>query len=297
MVTMYLTLGKNLSIGVTWDGGWNLEVIPWKNLDDIRIYNRQLSQEEITALFNILTAPPLISPANNSTNVSLTPTLVWNSLSGATGYKVKISNDSTFTNVTDSADVTTNQYTVPSGKLSYNIKYYWKVAGYNTYGTGMWSIIWNFTTLNPLPAQVTLLSPANGSTGISLTPTLFWNTAANATAYTVQVSPLSNFSLIVDSATVTTNQRTIPAGKLNVASTYFWRVRGVDSSGNGPWSDTWNFSTLITNIQKLNSEIPREYKLHPNHPNPFNPVAEHRIRFTKVNVYKYIYIYYSWRRI
>lgn len=257
-------------------------------LDDIRMYNRELSQQEVSILYGLFTAPTLISPSNNSTGVSVTPTLVWNTVSGATGYKVKISSDSTFFIVTDSANVTTNQYTVPSGKLNYSTKYYWRVAGYNSYVVGVWSSIWNFTTINPLPLQVTLISPANNSTGMSLTPTLLWNTATNATSYKVEVSPLNNFSLIVDSATVTTNQRTIPAGKLNVASTYFWRVRGVNIYGNGPWSTVWNFSTLLTGVQQLGSEIPKEYKLYDNYPNPFNPVTTIKFDIQKQGLTKII---------
>lgn len=221
-----------------------------------------------------LLVPILISPQNNSVDLSLTPVLVWNALSEATGYKVNISTDSNFVSITDSATVTTNQYSIPSGKLSYNTKYYWKVAGYNTYGTGQYSTAWNFTTLNPLPLQVTLLSPANGSSNVTLTPTLFWNTAANATSYRVQVSPNSAFSYIVDSATVTTNQRTIPAGKINVATTYYWRVQGVNSFGNGTWSSAWNFFTIVTAAQKIGIEVPTEYKLYDNYPNPFNPVTK-----------------------
>lgn len=278
----------NPEIGVTFGCAYDATLHEWMSgkLDDIGIWNRALTQAEITALYNnspVLLSPTLISPSNNSFELPLTPTLVWTTVSGVIGYKVKISNDSTFASVTDSATVTTNQYAVASGKLNYNTKYYWKIAGYNTYGTGQYSTTWNFSTLNPLPLQVTLISPSNGSNNLTLTPTLFWNTSTNSTGYRVQVSPTNTFSFIVDSATVTTNQRTIPAGKLNIATTYYWKVQGVNNFGNGPWSDTWNFFTVISGINPLGTEIPKEYKMYENYPNPFNPTTKIRFDLPKTS--------------
>ncbi|MCE1166277.1 MAG: T9SS type A sorting domain-containing protein [Bacteroidetes bacterium] len=99
-----------------------------------------------------------------------------------------------------------------------------------------------------------------------------------------------NFGFIVDSATVYTNQRTIPNGKLNLASTYYWKVAAINSLGFGPWSETWNFSTAINHITKIGSEIPTSFSLSQNYPNPFNPTT--KIKFdiptfsnVRINIY------------
>jgi hypothetical protein len=141
-----------------------------------------------------------------------------------------------------------------------------------------------------LPTTPTLISPSNHSINVSFTPTLFWNTVSGAINYKVQVSTNTGFTNIVDSATVSTNQRTIPAGKLNLASTYYWRVNATNANGTGNWSEVWDFTTIITGVQKITSEIPNEYKLYNNYPNPFNPVTN--IKFdmpkssdTKITVY------------
>jgi len=128
--------------------------------------------------------------------------------------------------------------------------------------------------LLPLPV---LISPANNSYSVPLTPALIWSNIAGVTNYLVQVSPLSNFSIITDSATVTLNQRIIPAGKLQVNTTYFWRVRATNGLGTGPWTNVWSFGTTSVGINQISSEVPGKYNLYQNYPNPFNP--ETKIKF------------------
>ena len=40
---------------------------------------------------------------------------------------------------------------------------------------------------------------------------------------------------------------------------------------SSPYSTTWSFTTAITGLSQNNSEIPAEFKLYNNYPNPFNP--------------------------
>jgi hypothetical protein len=128
-----------------------------------------------------------------------------------------------------------------------------------------------FKNINLNPAVPVLISPPNNSYDISLTPTFTWYQVTNAINYNIQISTIQNFGVITDSATVTNTSYTIPSGKLHTALTYFWRVNAKNSYGTGPWSDVWNFSTLITKITTSNSEIPKEFRLYDNYPNPFNP--------------------------
>ncbi len=128
--------------------------------------------------------------------------------------------------------------------------------------------------LLPLP---TLISPPNNSNNVPLTPALVWSNISGVNNYLVQVSPLSNFSIITDSATVTLNQRIIPAGKLQANTTYFWRVRATSGVGTGPWTDVWSFGTTSVGINQISTEIPAKFNLYQNYPNPFNP--ETKIKF------------------
>ena len=216
--------------------------------------------------------PTLLSPPNNAVDVSNTPTLQWNQSSSATNYKVQISPVANFYVITDSATVTTNQYIIPPGKLSGGYTYFWRVNASNSVGTSAWSTVWSFSTSIYPPAPI-LISPANGFIGTSTTPTLRWNNIPGMVSYSVQISTVPNFIVITDSSIVDTNQYIVPPGKLSLNITYFWRVSAKNIFGTGSWSSVWSFTPQPVGINIISSDIPKDFKLNNNYPNPFNPTT------------------------
>ncbi len=92
-------------------------------------------------------APVLTYPLNNSSGISITTLLDWDSLTTANSYQTLISTDSLFGNIVwDTAGIVNSFVNVRSGILTNNIKYYWKVRGINQGGTGVYSQTWAFTT-------------------------------------------------------------------------------------------------------------------------------------------------------
>lgn len=90
-------------------------------------------------------APALVSPTNGAVNVSIAPSLNWNSTNGATTYGVQVSMSSTFSSTVINQNGLTGTSLTVSG-LSYNTLYYWRVNASNSNGTSDWSSVWNFTT-------------------------------------------------------------------------------------------------------------------------------------------------------
>jgi uncharacterized protein (TIGR02145 family) len=88
-----------------------------------------------------------------------------------------------------------------------------------------------------------LTAPANGATGIPVNPTLTWGTIAAASRYLVQVSTASGFSSFVVNDTTPTTGTVSVSGLLN-STTYYWRVRSVNSGGISQWV-SGNFTTII----------------------------------------------------
>ncbi|MCE1164281.1 MAG: T9SS type A sorting domain-containing protein [Bacteroidetes bacterium] len=90
-------------------------------------------------------APNLVAPLNNSNISSLIPLFDWDSVTSANSFRIIISSDSLFaTSIVDSAGITLTKYQIPSGKIQYGIRYFWKVNASNPYFTGPWSQAWNF---------------------------------------------------------------------------------------------------------------------------------------------------------
>jgi hypothetical protein len=189
-------------------------------------------------------APLLITPPNNSTGITRTPILDWNNVPGATSYRVQLSTDPNFgTTLINAVTGAVSQYQIVAA-LAYNTTYYWRANATNAGGTSGWSEVWNFTTLITPPAAPTLLSPANNSTGVSLTPSMDWTDVTGNVTYRVQVATNNTFTNIVyDNSSIIMSQFTLPSGYLIGSTQYFWRVAAINSGGPGPYSAVFNFTT------------------------------------------------------
>lgn len=185
--------------------------------------------------------PILSSPANNDSNVALSPTLSWNATQYASIYELVVASDPGFTTIVyTNNNITATSQQIPT-LVSYR-NYYWRVRGRNYNGTGPYSDVWTFKTVLIPPEKVTLNSPVDNATGIILNPTLVWNLAERAIKYHYQVDTLITFtSPLFEDSSYSGTSRVI--GPLINNQKYFWRVRGWNSKGYGEYSDTWNFTT------------------------------------------------------
>jgi type IX secretion system substrate protein len=101
------------------------------------------------------------------------------------------------------------------------------------------------------PSTPGLTSPINGSTGLPVSPTLFWQQASGATSYHLQVSTGAGFgTLVVDNGSIAAASQTI--GPLSYSTTYYWRVSGINNAGAGNWSAIWWFTTQAPPPQPCN---------------------------------------------
>lgn len=231
---------------------------------------------DFLTLLSAPAVPTLVSPPNNSTDITTTPTLDWDSIPFAETYRVQLSIDPGFGSfIINIAGLTSSQYNVTGGALNNNTTYYWRVSASNQAGTSAFSTVWNFkTVVSPPVAAPSLLSPPNGAINQPITPALDWNDVFGTEGYKIIVAVDSFFNTLVMDTTITPSGLTVPVGKLNGSTTYFWRVRGFNVGGFGPWSVTWKFTTNPVGITQLGSEIPKSYKLYNNYPNPFNPTTK-----------------------
>ncbi len=77
-------------------------------------------------------------PANNATNISLTPLLDWDAVSGALSYDMQLAYDAAFTDKLVDINSTNTSYQV-STQLYGGTTFYWRVRATNNCGTGSWN--------------------------------------------------------------------------------------------------------------------------------------------------------------
>jgi hypothetical protein len=219
------------------------------------------------AVINPLAAPTLVAPADQSVNISWTgTTLTWNFVQFATQYEYQLANNQNFLNATTGQTAILTYFT---DTLQQNSTYYWKVRALNSTDISPWSDTWSFTTdslatINPLAAP-TLVAPANQSVNISWTgTTLAWNLVQFATQYEYQLADNQNFS---NATTGQTAILTYFTDTLQQSSTYYWKVRALNSTDISPWSDTWSFTTET--ITKISENRQNSYQIYPNPANNY----------------------------
>jgi hypothetical protein len=220
-----------------------------------------------------LPAPTLTAPANGAAGVALSPAFSWTAVTGNAGYRIMIAtspadlptNPATSTcsacTIVDTTSTNSNSYTPPSA-LAVGT-YYWQVQALepsSSSGTAAWSNAFSFTPNGPTLAAPTLTAPANGATGVSLTPTFSWTTVTGNAGYLIFIATtqaalptnpaVGTCSGCATGTTTTAASYTPPsapaAGNL-AAGTYYWQVKALSSSSGvyGTWSSVSSFTTVV----------------------------------------------------
>lgn len=92
-----------------------------------------------------------------------------------------------------------------------------------------------------VPGVTTLVAPENMEQQVSYTGSVFWNVDLDADQYQLLISSDLGFTnILVDS--VVTDTSYLYLGQLNPSTTYFWKVRGKNTCGDGVYSETWRFT-------------------------------------------------------
>lgn len=112
--------------------------------------------------------------------------------------------------------------------------------------TSDWSPVWRFTTTNKsAPATPTLVSPENGAGPfpVSQGVTLVWNAVEGADSYDFQIASEPSFgaAFIQWYAFVGTSAH-VSGLEEAYTSRLYWRVRGRNPGGTGPWSKVRTFT-------------------------------------------------------
>ncbi|HTK80649.1 MAG TPA: SdrD B-like domain-containing protein [Bacteroidota bacterium] len=188
-----------------------------------------------------------IFPSMGQQSVPQSLTFTWNSVPQAFFYKFQLATDSLFTSIVSSSSPTGTSVTV--NNLQQNKTHYWRVLVSTPYGFSYYQQpVLRFTTILPVPGVPPLVAPADGAIDIPTSgTTLQWGAAASSSpvTYQVQLSSDQNFLSHIVAEDSTLSGLTFPTPALSNCVTYYWRVRGKNSAGPGPYSATRTFRTVL----------------------------------------------------
>ncbi len=203
----------------------------------------------------------------------------WSTVSGATRYSVELSNDQSFAAaslVGGRPIITATNSVSPTGSLPVNT-YYWRVTPLDAEGnpaattSPVFQLDWThqFGVSGGLNAPTNCIQSPNltdfpSGTPVSLfCPVLSWQPIPGASRYEVEINADNQWAagskVCCDALTAST--RYTPTVSL-LSNKYYWRVRGIDGSGNaGPWvgpgpdglgTDADSFTRTFDNVCSVN---------------------------------------------
>ncbi len=216
--------------------------------------------------------PTLALPANNSEGLDTKIKLTWNSATRASFYHLQVSEFEDFQpSIVNLDNLTETTYTVPN--LENSKSYFWRVAAINDTGKSSWSDTWTFKTLAMAPSDMSiLLTPPNDTKDAPVTLNFTWSKVPRADAYEFQIANDNQFDLptiIFSDTNLSANSKYLTDLPFNTEM--FWRVRGKNEAGKGPWSDPWKFKSLINSV--TDNLLAQVYQINIT-PNPANDLAK-----------------------
>ena len=182
-----------------------------------------------------------VSPFDMQTGVSINTNLEFATGNCATGYKVYFGTDNPPTNIENGLDIGNNLSYDPTGSLSINTTYYWKIVPYNTNGDATGCDVWSFTTNDGSPGCASIIHPTDGQIDYPTYFHLYWNAATDATSYKLYLGTNTTWNII--NGTNIGNVLTYDPGALSVATTYYWKVVAHNAFGDAINCDTLTFTT------------------------------------------------------
>ncbi|MFT5141979.1 MAG: hypothetical protein ACI80V_001604 [Rhodothermales bacterium] len=186
-----------------------------------------------------VSAPTLVNPSEGAVAVPIPGGFEWTSVPGAISYRMQVATDTSF------AVVLHDEAGIPGTSISgltleFGRSYAWRVRAESVEGAGEWPVAAVFQTVEQAPLPPTNPSPLDGTLDVSTSVVLSWSAGDGARTYEVEVSLTGDFlAPLIRVEVLSTTYSTSALGR---GTTYFWRVRSVNTGGESEWL-TQSFST------------------------------------------------------
>ncbi|WP_310097762.1 gliding motility-associated C-terminal domain-containing protein [Algoriphagus sp. 4150] len=195
------------------------------------------------------------SPSDNSENVNLTPTLTWQTASGAEGYYLSLGTSSGRTQILDREEVTGTSYALTE-TLEENTVYFVTVIPFNEVGEAEGCEEISFTTASTeeptIPSCTVITAPSHESTDINLNPTISWQAAVGAEGYYLSLGTSPGRTQILDREEVAGTSYALTE-TLEENTVYYITVIPFNEVGEAQGCDEISFTTASTEEPTLPS--------------------------------------------
>lgn len=207
-----------------------------------------------------LTAPILVSPANNDINVENKVSFSWVEVPGAQSYHIQLALSNDFSNPIQEKDLISQSNwgtTLLTGK-----EYYWRVATNGSNNTKLWSNVFKFTTKEPLQAA-TLIYPPNDAKDVKQPIKFTWNKSSGTSSYIIQISASEGFDSLAHEKIGITDT-TYYFDKLIKSNLYYWRIISVDFNDKPIESEVKKFTAgELTSVFEIINQNPELIEVFP----------------------------------
>jgi len=205
----------------------------------------------------------LVSPATSQTKVSIPTRFVWTKDNDAQAYDLQVSELSDFSSFMQYSAIIDTVFN--SNDLKGETRHFWRVR---TSGGGNWTPTDVFTTGLPIPS-IPKWNPDGGAEIDGTRINFKWATSKHASSYNIQISSSEDFAdIVAEENGLGQNAFTWNSAPIGQ---YFWRVSASNEAGTSSWSEALNFNVVTTAINEISENLPTEFSLEQNFPNPFNP--------------------------
>lgn len=202
---------------------------------------------------NDIPAPTLISPEDNSKNVSLKPYLSWTKYKPNYRYHFQVSTVNSFAAITiNGKDFMDGSYQVVH-ELKPKTTYYWRVRTYaNLEDPSPWSEVFSFTTSGLPPTPPTLQYPLVNQINVERNPRFRWSEVTGAESYELNISispkydhPDSTFYYNVKARPGEAEQTFVLTDTILMYNThYYFRVKAITAEEQTDWSESRRFQVI-----------------------------------------------------
>ncbi|MGA1979517.1 MAG: LamG-like jellyroll fold domain-containing protein [Sedimentisphaerales bacterium] len=228
-------------------GGRALEFFKGE-IDDVRIYNRALSAEEVEELYGQGQKAFAANPANGATGVNPDIVLHWSPGRDAASHDVYFG-----TNFNDVNNASTSS---PEYKGSFDVNsfnpngldllttYYWRIDEVND--ANLWKgNVWNFTVVS---GKAKNPQPSDGQSGVSEDSVLSWSPGVSARSHDVyfgtDYNDVNNADTLSPEYKGNYDINSYDPGGLEEDTFYYWRIDEVNDPNL--WKgDVWSFNTTL----------------------------------------------------